>query len=74
MHVEVRCVYRGTIGIKTETDTVVERERKKHYNQRVSVKGETKGTGGIEGSGDMTAIAVDGIMAKKKLLRINTVQ
>lgn len=51
------------------------REREeKHYNQRVSVKGETKGTGGIEGSGDMTAIAVDGIMAKKKLLNINTVQ
>ena len=29
MHVEVRCVYRGTIGIKTETDTVVERERER---------------------------------------------
>lgn len=52
-----------------------EREReRKHYNQRVSVKGETKGTGGIKGSGDMTVIAVDRVMAKKKLLNINTVQ
>ena len=29
MHVEVRCVYRGTTGIETETDTVVERERER---------------------------------------------
>lgn len=52
MHVEVICVYRGTIGIKTETDTVVEIEREReHYNQRVSLKGEIKGTGKLKGQG-----------------------